>query len=50
MLKLNEFRHKPSPLWDENVGEIYSTWIFGLIVATLYFNANIRIVRAAARK
>jgi hypothetical protein len=20
---------QPSPLWDENVGKIYSTWIFG---------------------
>jgi RimJ/RimL family protein N-acetyltransferase len=29
--KVKRVPPQPSPLWDENVGKIYSTWIFGYI-------------------
>ena len=29
--KVKQVPLQPSPLWGENVGKIYSTWIFGTI-------------------
>jgi hypothetical protein len=29
--KVKRVPPQPSPLWEENVGKIYATWIFGII-------------------